>query len=249
MERVTFFNMHSGHGGEPGKSPDGKSLTRFRGDRVVVTVSSGHAGLDNSLQCHAQEQWTLVARGNCDLELDGRLRPLRTLDVAQIPSNTKHRIVSGTSDLLLANIYEAASLGQELPAAGDGTLTGADVKAPAAAPKAAKSFNMRDPIGGLPRKLAEGMYSSIYASDRLMVSVVRIEPNCKGSLHKHPHEQWGILIEGGGKRIAERGFTPVTAGDFWFTPGEELHTFEAGPTGAFILEVFSPPREDYLMPQ
>jgi len=37
----------------------------------------------------------------------------------------------------------------------------------------------------------------------------------------------------------------VTAGDFWHTPGGVAHGFRAGPAGALVLDVFSPPREEY----
>ena len=33
-----------------------------------------------------------------------------------------------------------------------------------------------------------------------MLSLVTIEPNAQGSLHSHPEEQWGVLLEGEGVR-------------------------------------------------
>jgi hypothetical protein len=37
----------------------------------------------------------------------------------------------------------------------------------------------------------------------------------------------------------------VEVDDFWRTPGNVLHGFKAGPQGAKILDIFSPPREAY----
>lgn len=247
MPRSTFFNMHTGEGGVRRNFGRSGTVVACQGDRVLVTVTKGPAAVEGQTHAHAQEQWVLLARGACQLEIDGRTTLMADLDVVQIPSGAVHRELPGSQDTLLINIFDGAGPGAELPGEKP------DAKASAAASIAARVgtscwFNMRAPRDGLPRKLAEGMYSSIFASERLMVSVVRIDPNCKGSLHKHRHEQWGILIDGGGKRIAEHGFTPVEAGDMWFTPSNDLHTFEAGPKGAFILEIFSPPREDYLVP-
>ena len=37
----------------------------------------------------------------------------------------------------------------------------------------------------------------------------------------------------------------VGKGDFWRTPGGVSHGFIAGPKGARILDIFSPPRSEY----
>lgn len=37
----------------------------------------------------------------------------------------------------------------------------------------------------------------------------------------------------------------VKVGDFWQTPGGVSHGFRGGPGGAVILDIFSPPREEY----
>lgn len=247
VPRQTFFNMHTREGAQR-RSIEGADVAVFRGDRVLVTMTTGAAGPEGRLHAHVQEQWTLVARGGCKLELEGRTVELGALDVAEIPSGARHRFVPSSADALLLNVFELAGDGDALPGEAEDAGAGASGPNGGAGAANARVFNMRAPKGGLPRKLAEGMNTTIFASARLMVSAVRIDPNCKGTLHKHPHEQWGVLMTGAGKRIAEKGFTPVTAGDVWFTPGEELHTFEAGAEGAFILEVFSPPREDYLKP-
>jgi len=37
----------------------------------------------------------------------------------------------------------------------------------------------------------------------------------------------------------------VKKGDFWRTPGNVPHTMRAGPGGARVLDIFSPPRPEY----
>ncbi len=106
-------------------------------------------------------------------------------------------------------------------------------------------FNLNDPSQGIERELAPGITTRIFPGDQAMLSVVRFAPNAEGKLHHHPEEQWGVLLEGSALRVQDGEETPVTAGDFWRTPGNVPHTIRAGPSGAVVLDVFSPPREEY----
>lgn len=104
---------------------------------------------------------------------------------------------------------------------------------------------LSDTSDGVARQLAEGVAARIFAGDHAMLSIVEVEPNAQGALHSHPEEQWGVLLEGAGIRTQDGVEVPVEAGDFWRTPGGAPHGFKAGPTGAKILDIFSPPREAY----
>ncbi len=106
-------------------------------------------------------------------------------------------------------------------------------------------FNLHDLSQGIRRELAEGMVTRIFPGEQAMLSVVRIEANKQGSLHSHPQEQWGVLLEGSGVRTQDGVEHAVAAGDFWRTPGDVPHSFRAGPDGATVLDVFSPPRDEY----
>lgn len=106
-------------------------------------------------------------------------------------------------------------------------------------------FNLDDPTGGVPRELAEGLTTTVFAGEQAMVSVVRIAPGAKGTMHHHPEEQWGLCLEGGGVRVQGDVEVEVGKGDFWRTPGDVPHTVRAGATGMVVLDVFAPPREAY----
>ena len=81
-----------------------------------------------------------------------------------------------------------------------------------------------------------------------MLSVVELEPGKAGKMHNHPEEQWGLCLEGDAVRTqGDQQFT-VRAGDFWYTPGEMMHTMQAGPQGVKVLDIFGPPREEYKTP-
>ena len=105
--------------------------------------------------------------------------------------------------------------------------------------------NINDLDSGIKRELAEGVSTRIFCGEQAMLSLVDIEPNAKGKIHSHPEEQWGLLIEGSGMRIQGGEEIEIKKGDFWQTPSGVGHGIIAGPEGAKILDVFSPPRENY----
>jgi quercetin dioxygenase-like cupin family protein len=106
-------------------------------------------------------------------------------------------------------------------------------------------YNLDDETQGLRRDLAPGLSARVFVGDKSMLSLVTFEPNGEGQVHSHPEEQWGVLLEGAGVRTQSGEKHPVKAGDFWRTPGDVPHGFRAGPEGARILDIFSPPREAY----
>ncbi len=77
---------------------------------------------------------------------------------------------------------------------------------------------------------------------------VTIAPNAQGTMHHHPEEQWGVLLDGSAVRIQGGEEIEVKKGDFWRTPGNVPHTMRAGPEGARVLDIFSPPRPEYKKP-
>ena len=106
-------------------------------------------------------------------------------------------------------------------------------------------FNLDDASQGILRELAPGLTARIFVGDHAMLSVVTIAPNAEGQVHSHPQEQWGVLLEGDAVRIHDGEEIAVKAGDFWRTPGGVPHGLRAGPQGARVLDIFSPPRDEY----
>jgi quercetin dioxygenase-like cupin family protein len=98
---------------------------------------------------------------------------------------------------------------------------------------------------GIKRVLGDGISTRIFCGEEAMLSVVTIEPNAKGKIHSHPQEQWEFLIEGYGIRIQGGEQIVIKKGDFWQTPGGVDHGIIGGPNGAKVLDVFSPPRDEY----
>jgi len=106
-------------------------------------------------------------------------------------------------------------------------------------------YNLTDMAQGIQRGLTEGLTARVFPGDQAMISIVTIEPGHKGKIHSHPEEQWGLLLKGSGTRTQGGEEITVKEGDFWCTPGHVEHTFQAGPDGATVFDIFAPPREDY----
>ncbi len=106
-------------------------------------------------------------------------------------------------------------------------------------------FNLNNLEQGIQRQLTDGITTRIFPGDQAMLSVVTLAPNASGTVHSHDEEQWGVMLEGEAVRIQDGEEISVQKGDFWRTPGGVPHSVRAGPQGARILDVFSPPREVY----
>jgi quercetin dioxygenase-like cupin family protein len=105
--------------------------------------------------------------------------------------------------------------------------------------------NLDRPEDGLLRELAPGVLTRIFSGEQAMLSVVTMAPNAAGTLHRHPEEQWGVMLDGSAIRVQGGEEIEVRKGDFWRTPGHVVHTIRAGAEGARILDIFSPPRPEY----
>ena len=94
--------------------------------------------------------------------------------------------------------------------------------------------------------LVEGISARFVTGSRMMFSFVRLAPGAIMPDHNHPHEQLGYVVEGSMVlNIAgdERNLGP---GDAYTIPGGVTHRAVGGPDGCFVLDAFSPPREEYL---
>jgi quercetin dioxygenase-like cupin family protein len=82
----------------------------------------------------------------------------------------------------------------------------------------------------------------------MMINFVRIEPGAEVPLHHHPHEQGGTVIEGTILMTIDGETREMRVGDVYIAPPHSVHGATAGPEGCLVVDVFSPPREDYTVP-
>ena len=99
----------------------------------------------------------------------------------------------------------------------------------------------------LPRlELFPKALSGIVQGEQLMLSFLELAPGCRIPEHSHPHEQAGLVLSGRLRfRIGDE--ERVTGpGDAFLIPPNVVHGGEvAGDETCRVLDIFSPPREDY----
>ena len=69
--------------------------------------------------------------------------------------------------------------------------------------------NLDNPDDGLFRDLAAGVTTRIFSGEQAMLSVVTLAPHSQGTLHHHPEEQWGVLLDGSAIRVQGGEEIPV----------------------------------------
>jgi quercetin dioxygenase-like cupin family protein len=97
-------------------------------------------------------------------------------------------------------------------------------------------------------ELAPGVSAKFISGDKTMFSIVTIQPGAVVPLHSHPHEQAGTVLEGEMLFYlnSEDGCT-CKPGDFYVAPGGTPHgATNVTDKPVIALDIFSPPREDYL---
>jgi quercetin dioxygenase-like cupin family protein len=101
-------------------------------------------------------------------------------------------------------------------------------------------------IDGLPSlEPAPGIRMNVMVGGRMMANWVRIEPGASVPTHAHEHEQIGLVLEGEILMTIGDETRSLVPGHAYTIPGNLPHAAVAGPQGCLVLDIFSPPREDY----
>jgi quercetin dioxygenase-like cupin family protein len=96
-----------------------------------------------------------------------------------------------------------------------------------------------------PQLLTEGYLARAFHGEHLTVAVVEAAPGAPLPEHEHVNEQFGMVIEGTLiLRIGDEE-RAVQPGGTWQIPSGTPHSAVAGDEGAVVIDVFSPPREDW----
>lgn len=88
--------------------------------------------------------------------------------------------------------------------------------------------------------------SGLVAGEHLMLSFLDMEVGCEVPEHSHPHEQAGLILEGKLRFRIGNEERVAGPGDAFLIPPNVVHwgIVEEGPCK--VLDIFSPPREDYI---
>ena len=103
-----------------------------------------------------------------------------------------------------------------------------------------------DPSQISPRILAPGAQTRTMWGDRIMISLVDLEPASQVPVHNHPHEQMGMVLEGAMTMVIGGESRDLKAGDVFLIPSNAEHSVSTGNVTTRVLDIFSPPRQDYM---
>jgi quercetin dioxygenase-like cupin family protein len=92
------------------------------------------------------------------------------------------------------------------------------------------------------KEMAPGVRTRTFWKERMLTSLVELDPNSVAPMHTHNEEQVGFIAKGtvemtigGEKRVMKEG-------ELYHIPADIPHGATAGPKGATILDVFAPVR-------
>ncbi|HTT73829.1 MAG TPA: cupin domain-containing protein [Thermoplasmata archaeon] len=97
-------------------------------------------------------------------------------------------------------------------------------------------------------EVAPGVRRRILTHDpTVMMVLYEIAPGTTFPMHAHPHLQTGVVLEGGGSFSIGGDARPVRKGSSYLVPGGVPHELRtAADATTIVLDVFVPPREDFL---
>ncbi len=95
------------------------------------------------------------------------------------------------------------------------------------------------------KAIFSGIRAGLAWGDKMMFSLVHLEPGGEVPEHAHPHEQGGICLEGQFDLIVDGKTYRVRPGQMYVIPGGAVHAARAPDAPAKTLDIFAPPREDY----
>lgn len=94
-------------------------------------------------------------------------------------------------------------------------------------------------------ELAPGVMAQPLFGQHVMLNFLRFAPGAVISRHHHPHEQVGLILEGGLQLSTDAGQCELTDGGLFVVPPDAPHAGVASSEGCFAVDVFYPIREDY----
>jgi quercetin dioxygenase-like cupin family protein len=94
-------------------------------------------------------------------------------------------------------------------------------------------------------KIWDGVVARAVDGAEATLAHIELEPNTAVPEHHHVNEQTGILLSGSMSFTIGGETKEVRPGAMWVIPADVPHSVVAGPEGATLAELFSPPRADW----
>ena len=91
-----------------------------------------------------------------------------------------------------------------------------------------------------------GLKGHIISSEKMTISFMTANPNVYFPIHKHEHEQIMIATSVGLDLLIDGKLYPLKKGDVTVLPSNLEHGGYVSNEGYSSIEVFSPPRQDFI---
>lgn len=93
---------------------------------------------------------------------------------------------------------------------------------------------------------AAGVAMRSLSGERVMLNLVTIDPGAIVPEHSHSNEQAGYVVRGELILTIAGETRSLRPGDGYVAPADVPHGATAGAEGCDVLDVFTPPRPDYV---
>ena len=94
--------------------------------------------------------------------------------------------------------------------------------------------------------IAEGITRQMVTGDRIMVCRLTLAPLTVTPIHSHVHEQLTLVVRGRADFFVEGQKRTAQAGDVLLFPSGIVHGATMLEEEVELIDIFSPPREDFL---
>jgi len=95
-------------------------------------------------------------------------------------------------------------------------------------------------------ELTPSIKANIVSAENITLSFVSAEPNVSLTPHRHENEQMLIVLDGAIDFIIEGKQYKVEKGDVVVLPSNTEHGAYFSDKGARVIDIFSPPRQDFV---
>jgi quercetin dioxygenase-like cupin family protein len=95
-------------------------------------------------------------------------------------------------------------------------------------------------------ELVPGIQSHIVSAERIMLSFLTAQPNSYMPNHRHESEQLMVILDGTLDLAIEGKLYHMEKGDVVTLPSNVDHAAYISDKGVTVIDIFSPPRQDFI---
>lgn len=96
-----------------------------------------------------------------------------------------------------------------------------------------------------PQRVWDGIAGRALHGTNLTLGLIELEPDAVLPEHHHVNEQLGVVVSGSIEMTIGGESRTLGPGETWTIAPDVPHSGRVGAQGAIVIDVFSPPREDW----